>query len=86
MWDRTPVLVEMAVDEARPVSAVVVAAVAALENCRPEELPPLNDVVDTDALSAIFAQGTDDACVVFPYCDYVVQVRADDVVSVHEPE
>ncbi|HKJ59764.1 MAG TPA: HalOD1 output domain-containing protein [Halobacteriales archaeon] len=86
MWDRTPVLVEMDVDEARPVSAVVVAAVAALDNRPPEELPPLHDVVDTDALSVLFEDGADDGCVVFPYCDYVVQVHADDVVSVHEPE
>lgn len=39
----------------RPLPLAIVERVAARENVDPLELPPLHDVVDTDALMALFA-------------------------------
>lgn len=47
-------VVRATVDD-RPPSAVIVSAVAALTDRRPESCPPLYDVVDPEALDALFA-------------------------------
>lgn len=65
-------------------SVAVVMAVAAREGVDPTELsPPLNDVVDPDALDALFA-GTDDpgSRLSFTYRGYSVEVHSDGHVDV----
>jgi hypothetical protein len=66
-------------------SVAVVMAVAAREGVDPTELsPPLNDVVDPDALDALFA-GSDDESIgslTFDYRGYSVEVRSDGRVHV----
>jgi len=47
-------------DSDESVVGAVVDAVAARERVDPVELPPLYDVVDTDALNALFDRGDDD--------------------------
>lgn len=60
----------------RPLPIEIVERVAARENVDPLELPPLHDVVDTDALTALFAnpeQRIDQ--VTFSYQGYDVTVE-----------
>ncbi len=45
---------EYDIDQDEPVSMAVVRAVSAVEGREPESLPPLENVVDTDALDALF--------------------------------
>ena len=67
----------------------VLRAVATASNTDPEALPTLYDVVETDALSALFdtsAWGPSDPSVVvtFEYAGYTVTVEGDGVVTVRE--
>lgn len=50
---------EYNIDHGESVSMAVVKAVSAVENCDPLSLPPLTDVLDTDALDALFAARCD---------------------------
>lgn len=73
-------------------SQAVVEAVADAEGIDPVELSPpeyetLYDAIDPSALDALFAprsNGADraDGTVVFPFCRYLVTVRADGTVTV----
>ena len=64
-----------------PTSLAVVEAVAAATNARPEDMPPLFEVVDPDALERIFNQtGTGE--VAFRYCGRLVRVHADGRIEV----
>ncbi len=70
----------MASERTRPPSAAVVEVVAAHEGVSAERLdPPLNDVVDPDALDRLFAGRTTDAEVTFRYRGHRVAVTADGV-------
>jgi hypothetical protein len=63
----------------------VVRAIAEREAVDPIRLdPPLNEVVDPDALDAMFAGPTACGVVRFTYRDFVVQVAADGRVRVEE--
>jgi hypothetical protein len=57
-----------------------------VEGCEPDEIGPLYDLVNSDALDALVqASDTDaDCAVVFPYGDYSVTVSAPGDVIVHE--
>ena len=68
-----------------PTSTAVVEAVAAATNARPEDMPPLFDVVDPDALERIFNQ-TGTGVVAFRYCGRLVGVHADGRIVVHEDD
>jgi len=48
-------------DSDESVVGAVVDAVAARERVDPVELPPLYDIVDTDALNTLFDRGDDDS-------------------------
>ncbi|MFC4989815.1 HalOD1 output domain-containing protein [Saliphagus infecundisoli] len=61
------------------VSVGVVMAVAEREGTTPEELRPLPDVVDPDALDTLCTAG--EISVTFPYKGYVVTVTAGE--SIH---
>lgn len=65
-----------------PTSIRIVEGVAAHENVDPMDLePPLHDVVDTDALDALFRTGDDStATVEFTYCG--TRVRVDDAGTI----
>lgn len=69
-------------------SVVVPIEVAAREGVDPIELtPPLHDVVDPDALDALFARSDtrDQAVVVtFEYCGYTVEIGGDGSVDVRD--
>lgn len=59
-------------------SVAVVMVVAAREDADPTELsPPLNDVVDPDALDAVLDGADADTAVSFTYQGYEVEVRGD---------
>lgn len=66
--------------------------VAESEGVEPTELqPPLYEVIDPDALNAVFADAESDVSrevgrVEFTYCGYQVVVRSDGQVSVTELE
>lgn len=63
--------------EDRAPSTAVVAAVAAVEDVPPTELPPLQYSVAADALDELVAHATDtddDVRVTFDYADYIVTV------------
>lgn len=69
-------------------SVAVAVAVAARERVDPVELtPPLHDVVDPDALDALFADrdARDQAVsVAFDYCGYRVEISGDGTVDVRD--
>ena len=69
-------------------SVAVVMEIAAREGADPTELaPPLNDVIDPDALDALFARsGPADVAgsVSFEYCGYRVEVRSNGRVVVED--
>lgn len=64
----------------------VIEAVAEERGTEPEDLPEtLNDVVDPDALDALFAgQNSRSGMVTFRFCEYTVTVTADGDVSLEE--
>jgi hypothetical protein len=70
-----------------PASERVVQAVAEETGTDPVDLPPLYDVIDPDALDAVFASGRDGTDSTrgdsrelrFTYADREISVRSDDV-------
>lgn len=69
------------------VTVEIVEAIAAREGVDETTLPPLGDVIDPDALNALFApsavRGPDQpAFVQFRYCGYTVAVAADRTITV----
>jgi hypothetical protein len=71
--------------EGRRPSERVVYAVAAAERCDPTELrPPLQAVVDADALDSLFVDCSSNAVgsVSFEYRDHSVVVESDGTVSI----
>lgn len=76
-------------DEAEPpLSDVVLSAVAAHNGVDELSLPPLNDVLDPDALDALFegkgASGNE--TIAFEYADCLVRCSADGTVDVFDRE
>lgn len=72
-------------------STVVVAAVAAVAETDPLELPPLRDSVDPDALDDLFAttcggRARELGQIEFPVDDYQVVVHASGDIEVYPPE
>ena len=70
----------------QPVGIALVEAVAHREGVDPTELPPLYDVVDPDALEALFAprsggRPTGVREVSLSYCGYDVVIRGDRTVE-----
>ena len=63
----------------------IVRAVADREDARPEELPPLEDAIDTDCLERFFAEGTN-GLLRFDYHGYSVTYHADGSVVVEPTE
>lgn len=55
--------------------------VAAYSDTRPLELPALHDVIDPDALDALFRSREGDGTVVFRYAGYEVTVGSDGEVD-----
>lgn len=71
-------------------SATVVTAVAAVAGCKQDDLDPLYDVLDPDALDSLFQptddrDHPDDVEVSFTYEGFVVSVRSYGVVEITEP-
>jgi hypothetical protein len=65
-----------------PASARVVQLVAEREAVDATRLdPPLNDVIDPDALDALFADTTVRGSIRFEYCGYTVHVDSDGTVE-----
>ncbi|SEN18514.1 hypothetical protein SAMN05216388_10022 [Halorientalis persicus] len=64
----------------------VIEAVAQERGTEPEDLPEtLHNVVDTDALDALFAgQGSRSGLVTFRFCEYTVTVTGDGDVTLEE--
>lgn len=75
-----------AAGEAERVSTRIAREVAAREGVDPTSLTPrLGEVVDPDAIDALFTTGGVDGRLEFSYCGYRVAVRSEGGVSV-EPE
>nr|WP_225317676.1 HalOD1 output domain-containing protein [Haloferax sp. CBA1150] len=58
-------------DRSEPLSTNVVMSIAAIEDIRPTQLPPLAGTIDPDALNTLFEQ-SDDAIISFSYAGYRV--------------
>lgn len=74
---------------ANDVTYEVVKRIAEVEDVDPLEFtPPLNEVIDPDALESIFANGRGLGKVIFNYAGYEVSVFSDGQVSVtsHDTE
>ncbi|MFB6172842.1 MAG: HalOD1 output domain-containing protein [Haloarculaceae archaeon] len=75
----------------RSASYAVIEAVATREQATVASLPPLSDVVDTDALDALFRPRPDGTprrggTVQVGYCGYTVTVAADGRVTLDQPD
>lgn len=66
------------------VIANIVTTVAEAENVDADELTPLHDVVDPDALEQLFRNTDATVCVTFEYRQWTVDVRGEDIVEVTE--
>jgi len=73
----TPIVT--ATTEKESVPLAIVRAIAALENTQPTELPPLNEAVDPDALSAMFEGEETTASMEVSYAEHRVVVTADEI-------
>ncbi|WP_416841557.1 HalOD1 output domain-containing protein [Haloferax sp. DFSO52] len=58
-------------DSSEPLSTNVVMSIAAIEDIRPTQLPPLAGTIDPDALNTLF-ECSDDAFLSFSYAGYRV--------------
>lgn len=79
---------ERSIDGVTPTEAVV-DAVAEVHDCEPTDLPPLNDVLDSEALDRVFTDTLGgrtrrDGHLVFQYCDCTVVVSGSGKVVVDE--
>lgn len=75
------------VPDGRPIGEVVVETVARVEGVRPDELAPLYDSLDPDALDSLYAPAIDPEqalCVTFAYAGYEVVIEDGDVVTVRQ--
>lgn len=63
-------------------TAEIAEAVSAATGTPVEDLPPLYEVIDPDALGALFSNRRTDGYVEFRYADRVVAVHADRTVEV----
>jgi hypothetical protein len=68
--------------ENRQLITTVVTAIAEAEQVDADELAPLNDVVDGDALESIVQNSDGLVCVNFEYQQWLVTVRGEDDVEV----
>lgn len=77
---------ETEIGDRRP-SEAVVEVVSAIRDVEPNDLPPLYEAIDPDALDAVCSDaGTDtQPTVQFSYEGLLVTVSAPDVISVVEP-
>jgi len=73
-------------DDELPPSTAIVEAVSTSADTPAVELPPLYEVVDPDALDALFADGQAFGVVTFEYAGHDVTVRADGHVGVSQIE
>ncbi|WP_232701674.1 HalOD1 output domain-containing protein [Halobacterium wangiae] len=64
----------------------IVLEVAKREHVEPTRLPPLYDVLDPDALTALLDAPGDSLTVKFAYCDYHVTVDSDGNVTVADEQ
>ncbi len=85
--ERTPSrapIAEASIEPDESAGRVVLVAVAAVSNRRVEALPRLSDVVDPDALDALFADRPTPGLVTFRYAGFVVVVTAAGEVQVYD--
>jgi hypothetical protein len=82
--------IERSVDAGDDVVPVVVEAVAEVSGRSLDDLPPLQAVMDGDALNSLFAPGAPTsnrpALVEFEYADCQVRYRSDGRVTVRRPD
>lgn len=82
--------IEGSVDAGDDVVPVVVEAVAEASGRSLDDLPPLQSVMDGDALNSLFASGATasnrPALVEFEYADCRVRYRSDGRVTVRQPD
>lgn len=65
----------------------IVQVIASLDNSSPDELPPLHDVVDPDALETLLTTADHPLSITFEYHTYRVTVSSDGSIRVlNEPD
>lgn len=79
-----PPLASTTVSDDESVTTAVVLVMGSVRDVPPTKLPPLHEVVDPDALDALFARVASPARVTFPYCGHVVSVAADGHVEIYD--
>lgn len=82
MAQRAVLSTELQEDERR--SEMVVEAVAAVEGTPPDELSPLYETLEPDALDSLFRRNSVDGWVEFEYCGWHLDVNADGRIVVRE--
>lgn len=81
------VCMKRTVEQGQSVSYTLSCAVAEFEECSPTELPPLQEVLDVDALDTLFAIEAVNApsfegSLAFDYSDYSIVIRSDRSITV----
>lgn len=75
--------------DSEPVTTTVVEAIAEAKGCDPTELEELHRAIDTDALDALFDEGTPghlrDGQLSFVYSGFEVTITSDGAVNLGEP-
>lgn len=72
-----PATVSTRLDERDSLPHTIVRAVAALEDKRPTDLPPLAESVDPDSLVALADTNADQLRISFTYCEHDIVVTPD---------
>lgn len=65
------------------ITSTVILAVSSLTDTAPDDLPPLFETVDPDALDALFQQPRSAGHVAFQYYGHRIEVNADNVIRVY---
>lgn len=74
----TPIVTRRVEDDEN-LALSIVEAVAAASNVPPDELPRLEDTIDTDALNDLFAGRSSEGRVTFRFAGYRVSVFGDEI-------
>lgn len=81
MSDDTTIVGRAAISSDVSATVSVVRAVAEAKSVAPDELPPLTDVIDPEAMNDLFARDSDvgrsGINLSFDYCGYVVRITDD---------
>ena len=85
-FDECSPLVEHRPEDDTPISTAMVEAISAVADVPITDLPPLDDMIDPDALDHLFAAHQVPSCLMFQYIGYTVVVQPKRTIQVYDPQ